>query len=184
MVVTGDSEPFYRLSKEFTFNSAAAAIILAGSENSNGFSMFRTYTYPEYSGEFVSSTFYSNIGGHGKGRNILNVMQKESYPDVCVDCAVKSLFSFLDESGKTLNDIDLIIPSQSPLGFTEKLKKRVGMNGNFIEIKKTGNMVFHTAGPAFALKKVWDDNRFRSSKNIIFLTIGSGINVSLALYQN
>ena len=50
--------------------------------------------------------------------------------------------------------------------------------------KKTGNMVFHTAGLAFALKKVWDENRFKSSKNIIFLTIGSGINVSIALYQN
>jgi 3-oxoacyl-[acyl-carrier-protein] synthase III len=184
MVVTGDSEPFYHLSEEFTFNSAAAAIILAGTKNSGGFSMFRTYTYPEYSGEFVSSTYYSLAGLHGKGRNILNVMQKESYPDVCVDCAAKSLFNFLYESGMKLDDIDLIIPSQSPLGFTDKLKKRVGMNGNFIEIKKTGNMVFHTAGPAFALKKVWDDNRFRNSRNIIFLTIGSGINVSLALYQN
>jgi len=184
MVVTGDSEPFYHLSKEFTFKSAAAAIILAGSKNSNGFSLFRTYTYPEYSDEFVSTTFYSNEGWHGKGRNILNVLQKESYPDICVDCAEKSLFGFLDESGMKLDDIDLIVPSQSPLGFTDKLKKRVGMNGNFIEIEKTGNMVFHTAGPAFALKKVWDDNRFRSSKNIIFLTIGSGINVSLALYQN
>ena len=184
MVVTGDSEPFYRLSKEFTFNSAAAAIILEGSGKSNGFSMFRSYSYPEYSGEFVSSTFFNNEGWHGKGRNILNVMQKESYSDVCVDCAMKSLVNFLNETGKRLDDIDLIIPSQSPLGFTDKLKKRVGMNGNFIEIKKTGNMVFHTAGPLFALKQVWDDHRFKGSKNIIFLTIGSGINVSLALYQN
>ena len=62
MVVTGDSEPFYHLSREYTFNSAAAAIILAGSENSIGFSVFRTYTYPEYSGEFISSTFYSKQG--------------------------------------------------------------------------------------------------------------------------
>ena len=184
MVVAGDSEPFHRLSKDFTFNSAAAAIILAGSKKSNGFSMFRTYTYPEYCEEFVSSTYFCNAGWYGKGRNILNVMQKESYPAVCADCAVKSLFDFLDESGMTLDEIDFIIPSQSPLGFTDKLKKRMGMNSNLIEIKKTGNMVFHTAGPAFALKKVWDDNRFRRSKNIIFLTIGSGINVSLALYQN
>jgi 3-oxoacyl-[acyl-carrier-protein] synthase III len=111
-------------------------------------------------------------------------MQKESYRDVCVDCAARSLYKFMDESGMKLDDIDLIIPSQSPLGFTDKFKKRMGMNGNFIEIKKTGNMVFHTAGPAFALKKVWDDNRFGSSRNVIFLTIGSGINVSLVLYQN
>jgi len=66
MVVTGDAEPFHRLSKEFTFNSAAAAIILAGSGNSNGFSMFRTYSYPEYSEELVSSTFIAMKGGIGK----------------------------------------------------------------------------------------------------------------------
>ena len=131
MVVTGDSEPFYRLSREYTFNSAAAAIILAGSEKSTGFSVFRTYTYPEYSGELISSTFYSQEAMHGKGRNILNVVQKESYPDVCVDCAVKSLFNFLDESGKTLDDIDLIIPSQSPLGFTGQIEKTGGHERQF-----------------------------------------------------
>jgi len=58
------------------------------------------------------------------------------------------------------------------------------MDDNFIELSNKGNKVFHTAGMAFALKKVWDDNRFKNSKNIIFLTVGSGINVSVALYKN
>ena len=68
----------------------------------------------------------------------------------------------------TLDDIDLIIPSQSPLGFADNLKKRLGMNDNFVELEKTGNMVFHTAGLAFALKKVWDDNRFQKFKEYYF----------------
>ncbi len=184
MVVTGDSEPFHGLSEDFNINSAAAALILDKSENSKGFLMFRTYTFPEYSEELVSCSFYGKSGWLRKGRNRLNIKQKDSFPDICVDCSVKSLFNFLDESGITLNEIDLIIPSQSPPGFTGMLKKKLGLNGNFIELEKTGEMVFHTAGPAFALKKVWDDNRFRNSENIIFLTIGSGINVSLALYRN
>lgn len=184
MVVTGDTEPFYGLSEDFNINSAAAAILLGKSGNLKGFSTFRTYTFPEYSEEVVSCSFYGKSGWLRKNRNRLNIMQKESFPDVCVDCSVKSLFKFLDELKITLSEIDLIIPSQSPLGFTGMLRKRLGMNGNFIELEKTGNMVFHTAGPAFALKKVWDDKRFQNSGNVIFLTVGSGINVSLTLYKN
>ena len=184
MVVSGDSEPFYGLSKEFIFNSAAAAIILAKSAKPTGFSIFRTYTYPEYSDQFVSRTFYNNTIWYGKGRNILNITQKESYLDICVDCAIKSLFNFMDECGVTLGEVDLIIPSQSPLGFTDKLKKRVCLKGDIIDLPKSGNKVFHTAGMAFALKRVWDDKRFQKSGNIIFLSIGSGINVSMALYLN
>ena len=184
MVVTGDSEPFSGLSEDYNINSAAAAVIIYKSDKLKGFSMFRTYTFPEYSEELLSCSFYKKSGWFGKGRNILNIIQKESFLDVCVDCSLKSLINFLDESGMALNEIDLIIPSQSPLGFTGMLKKRLGMNGCFIELEKTGNTVFHTAGPAFALKRVWDDHRFRNSGNIVFLTIGSGINVSLALYRN
>jgi len=184
MVVAGDSEPFPGLSKNFNINSAAAALILSKSNDSRGFCLFRTYSFPEYSGEFISRTVYSIKRRNNRGKNILNIRQQESYPDFCVDCAAKSLSDFLNESGKTLNEIDLIIPSQSPPGFTKRLKTRLDMYDNFIEISQTGNKVFYTAGLAFAIKKVWDDDRFRNSKNIIFLTIGSGINVSLALYRN
>jgi 3-oxoacyl-[acyl-carrier-protein] synthase III len=97
---------------------------------------------------------------------------------------VESLSNFLNESGFLINDIDLIIPSQSPDGFVNKIRSSTGMNDKIIEVLKTGNRVLHTAGPAFALKKVWDDNRFKTSKRIIFLTVGSGINVSVALYEN
>jgi 3-oxoacyl-[acyl-carrier-protein] synthase-3 len=184
MVVTGDSDPFYGLSEGFTFNTAAAAIILSKSDNTKGFSHFRTYSFPEYSEEFISRTFFKRRGRSRKGRNILKIAQKESYPDQCVDCAAKSMLNFLEESGKKLNEIDLIIPSQSPFGFTDKLKKRLGLNGNLVEMKKTGNKVLHSAGQAFALKKAWDDSRFKNSRNTIFLSIGSGITISVALYTN
>ncbi len=184
MIVTGDSEPFHGLSEDYGFYAAAAAVILSKSDESVGFSMFRTYSYPDYSDEFSSYTFFNKTGSNGRGKNKLKVMQKDTYMDFCVDCALKSLFDFLAESGKTLDEIDLIIPSQSPPGFVSRMKNQVGMNDNFIQVADNGNKVFHTAGPAFALKKVWDDNRFGNSKNIIFLTVGSGISVSITLYVN
>jgi 3-oxoacyl-[acyl-carrier-protein] synthase III len=64
------------------------------------------------------------------------------------------------------------------------MKKRTGIDDRFVDITKTGSKEFHTAGPAFALKKAWQENRFQTSKTIIFLTVGSGITVNVALYRN
>jgi 3-oxoacyl-[acyl-carrier-protein] synthase-3 len=184
MVVTGDSEPFYGLSEKFNFKSAAAALILSRSMDSKGFALFRSYSFPDHCDELTSSTDYNHSKWKGKKKNILYIRQKDTYMELCVNCATESLFNFLDELGLAIKEIDLIIPSQSPAGFTSEMKKRVGINGNLIEVTGTGDKMLHTAGPAFALKKVWDDKRFESSKQIIFLTVGSGITVSVALYVN
>jgi 3-oxoacyl-[acyl-carrier-protein] synthase-3 len=184
MVVTGDSEPFRGLSENFNFESAAAAIIVSGSEDSGGFSLFRSYSFPAYNKEFISNTCYGHLKWKWGKKNILSVRQEETYLDLCIDCAAESLIKFLNEAGFALKEIDLIIPSQSPAGFIQGMKKRIGMNNSFAEIIKTGKKEFHTAGPAYALKKVWDENRFNTSKKVIFLTVGSGISVSVALYIN
>jgi 3-oxoacyl-[acyl-carrier-protein] synthase-3 len=184
MIVTGDSEPFQGSSENFNFESAAAAVILSRSEEPGGFSLFRSYSYPSFSKELISNTHFGKMNGRWGKRNILSVRQKDTYPDLCIDCAEESLKKFLDESGLSIREIDLIISSQSPAGFLKGLIKRTGMDNRFADIAGTGHKEFHTAGPAIALKKVWDEKRFKTSKNIIFLTIGSGINVSAALYTN
>ena len=184
MIVTGDSEPFKGLSENFKFESAAAAIILSKVEGPGGFSSFRSFSYPEHNKEFISNTYYGHLKGKWGNRNILSVRQQETYLDLCIERSLESLNNYLDETGLRLHEIDLIISSQSPEGFTSGLNRRIAFNEKIVEINKAGNKEFHTAGPAFALKKVWDDNHFKTSKNILFLTVGSGISVSFALYKN
>jgi 3-oxoacyl-[acyl-carrier-protein] synthase-3 len=184
MLVTGDAEPFRGFSENFNYKAAAAAIILSKSDDSGGFALFRTYSFPEYNRELISNTYYGHVNGSRGKKNILSVRQKETYPELCIDCAVESLNKFMNEAGISINETDLIIPSQSPASFTSGMKKQIGMNNRFVEIKKPGKKEFHTAGAVFALKKVWDENRFKTAKNIIFLTVGSGISVSVALYRN
>jgi 3-oxoacyl-[acyl-carrier-protein] synthase-3 len=184
MIVTGDSEPFQGLSENFKFESAAAAIILTGKDSPSGFSFFRSYSYPEHLKEFISDTYYGHMPGKWGKKNILSVRQKSSYLDSCIDRSYESLNKYLDETGLRLPEIDLIISSQSPEGFASGMKKKIGFNEKIVEINNAYNKEFHTAGPAFALKKAWDDNRFRTSKNILFLNVGAGISVSYALYKN
>lgn len=184
LVVTGDSEPFRGLSQGFKFQPAAAALLLSLSKDPRGFTLFRSYTFSDHNLELISHTYYGHLKWKRNGSNILLVRQKESYLDLCADCAAGSLLDFLDGSGLSLNDIDLIIPSQSPEGFVNKIRDRTGISDKIVEVNEKGNRWLHTAGPAFALKKVWDDNRFKTSERVIFLTVGSGINVSVALYIN
>jgi 3-oxoacyl-[acyl-carrier-protein] synthase-3 len=184
MVVTGDSEPFKGLSENYNFEPAAAAVILSRSEGSTGFSVFRSYSFPEHKEELISKTYYGKMKGKWGERNILCINKKETYLDSCVNCAEQSLNKFLDETGIQLKEIDLIIASQSPAGFISAMKNRTGIDDRFVDITKTGSKEFHTAGPAIALKKAWQENRFKTSKTIIFLTVGSGITVNVGLYRN
>ncbi len=184
MVVTGDSEPFFGLSKGFHFKSAGAAIILSKSLDSRGFLFFRSYSYPDYSDELVCSTDFTREKWDWRRRNILYIREKETYLDFCVKCASESLKCFFSESGIKPGEISLIIPSQSPDGFITKMKKLTGMNNHFIEVSHSHHKELHTAGPAFAYKSALNDKRFYTSKYILFLTVGSGISVSIALYIN
>ena len=184
MIVTADSEPFKGLSENFKFEAAAAAIILSKNEDPVGFSSFRSYSYTEHNEEFTSNTHFGHVHGKWGKKNILSVRQQESYLDSCIDRSLESLDKFLDETGLHLNEIGLIIASQSPDGLIPGLKKRTGLNEKLVETGRTGKKELHTAGPAFALKKAWDDNSFMTSKNILFLSVGAGINVSFAIYRN
>jgi 3-oxoacyl-[acyl-carrier-protein] synthase-3 len=184
MAVTGDSDPFNGISVNYHFDTAAAAIILSGSEKPGGFSNFKAYYYPDFIEEFISATrFEKPVGKRGK-RNILFVGQKKTYLENCIGSAVRSLKKYLNVTGLPMEEIDLVISSQCPAGLVTGLREQTGLGQKIIAIENARGRELHTAGLAFALKKSWDDGSFKSSENIIFLTVGSGISVSLALYQN
>jgi 3-oxoacyl-[acyl-carrier-protein] synthase-3 len=184
LVFTGDSEPFRGSSVNYRFDSAAAAIILSGSETPGGFSDFITYYYPDLGEEFISSTRFGKMNRKSGKRNILYIEQKDSYLERCIGSASESLKKYIHETGLSINEIDMIISSQSPEGLVTGLRERTGLGHKILEVTNNRKKELHTAGPAFALKKSWDENSFRASGNILFLTVGSGIIVSLATYKN
>jgi 3-oxoacyl-[acyl-carrier-protein] synthase-3 len=183
MIVTGDAEPFHNLSNSFNFASAAAAIILSATNNGSGFTRFKTDTFLQYKDAFESHVSWESWKKKGAMRNVLLINKKENYLDWCVQCTMLSLKNFLKEAKLHLTDIDLILPSQSPGGLISKLKSAIDIADRVVEIDSSGGEI-HTAGPAIALEKVWNNGRFKQSRNILFLTVGSGITTGLALYEN
>jgi len=184
MIVTGDSEPVRGLSDSFHFTPAGAALILSESLNGEGFIHFKTDTHPQHENAFTSQLAFDSKKGSKKKHNLLFVKQDKSYLEWCINCTMNSLNHFLQEAGLDLQEVDLMITSQSPEGFALGLKERLDLGDRIVTMNGKPEAELHTAGLAFALRKAWEDNRFKQARNILLLTVGSGITTALSLYRN
>jgi 3-oxoacyl-[acyl-carrier-protein] synthase III len=184
MLISGDSEPFRRLSESYNFKAASSAIIIKRTQSDAGFRMIKTYSYPEYQDSFRSFISWRKIGGRFRKKNVLMVEQSGDYLEECLECTQKSLDNFLAESGLKMEQIDLIIPSQSPHGYCDGLSSLLNVRDKIIKVNSMGRLELHTAGPAYALKQVWDNRGFERSSNVLFLSVGSGICNTIAWYVN
>jgi 3-oxoacyl-[acyl-carrier-protein] synthase-3 len=175
IVVAGDSIKGKNLSGQFRYDSYAGAVVLAGYEKRCGFVAFHQDAYPEYLESFSSLT--KNVDG-----NLLTVInQSDKYLEQCVGCAEISTNRFLRKVTLRLSDIDLIITSQDPPGLPDRL------DGLFLGervVLVNGKKQLYSAGLVFALEQAIKKGRFINARNILFLTVGAGIMVNLALYVN
>jgi 3-oxoacyl-[acyl-carrier-protein] synthase III len=176
IVVGGDVKPVSGYTENFNYSSGAAAVLLSKIDGNKGFVHFRTDTYPEYIHDLESSTNWDS------GKFKFGIHQGKDFLNNCVSCALVSISKFFKEKEISWEQIDLVITSQIPTGFTELLKRQVGLNNKVVDI--SGNRGFYSAGLLFSLNRVFRNPKFTSSKNVLFLTVGAGITVSLTLYKN
>lgn len=181
MVVTADTDPVPGESQGYNYTPAAAAVLLSRGEDGVGFLHFKTETEARFIDDLRGRLEW--MQHKRKMKNVLVMSQAEGFAGACAQFVLGNLDAFLKETSLKMKDIDLIIPSQSPPGFLGELKKKKGMEEKLIDLTdKLANV--HTAGIGFALERAMSSGRFAAAKNCLFLTVGSGITVSLALYRN
>lgn len=180
LVVGGDAEPVPGLSVGYDFSPAAAAVLMAPGGEDEGFMAFKADTQTQYLESFTSRMEWT---GEKKKRNWLIFRSQPSYVEECAACAVQSLEAFLTEADLALNDIDLILPSQSPLGLPAAIRQKTGLGDKVVDVTGRYGHV-HTAGVGLALEQVMGDGRFGKARHVIFLTVGAGITTTIALYKN
>lgn len=179
LVTAGDSEPIKGQSEGFDFAATASAVLLTLGKDGEGFTMFKTQAYSQLRDAFGSTVEWAE----NRKKHILIMKERTDYARRCADCALNSLKLFLGYASVRLTDLDLVIPSQSPKGFVETLKKETGLGDKIIDVaNELGNI--HTAGIGAALERVFAHGIFRVACNVLFLAVGSGITVSMALYRN
>lgn len=176
LVVAGDVRPISGTTENFNYSQGAAAVLLSKTEENRGFDYFRSDTFPEFLTDLESSIDWST------GKFKFAIQQNKEYLKNCVSCALISVSRFFKEKNTSWDEIDLVITSQNPVGFAEMLKMEAGVKNKFVELPENNN--FHSAGLLFSLNEVFNSQRFRKSKNILFITVGAGITVSISLYKN
>jgi 3-oxoacyl-[acyl-carrier-protein] synthase-3 len=182
LVVTSDVDPAPGMTEGYNFVPAGAAILLEAEDEPIGFTSFLTKTYSKYEEMFESRVVFKGRKP-GKGRNILQLTERKAYMARCVDCTEKTVLEFMDQNHLDPKQLDLIIPSQSPIGFPKKFRARMGLRRSRVIDVSEEYGALHTAGPAAALARVIEDGRFAKAENVLFVTVGAGITVSLALYH-
>jgi 3-oxoacyl-[acyl-carrier-protein] synthase III len=176
LVVAGDVKPTSGSVANFKYLPGAATIMLSSEPGNKGFESFRTYTFPDFISDLESSINWDS------GKFKFSVQQKKVFLNNCVSCAMTSIHQFFEEKQLAWEQVDLVMTSHCPTGFNGLLKKETGIKNKMVEI--SGNKNFYSAGLLFSLNKVFYTRQFSTAKNILFVTVGAGITVSLSLYKN
>lgn len=166
VVIAGDSRPQ---------GCQAGALVIGKGAPGEGFRAFAQDSYTRYSGEYSS---YSNYTGKELKTTIY---EKDSYLDHCLNCAKQSVDAFLSGLGLDVEAINLMVPCQNPAGFVSGL---ADLYGGEKLIKLNSKDSCYSAGLILALARAFSKGVLKTREKLLFVQVGPGIIVDLALYEN
>ncbi|MBN1538549.1 MAG: hypothetical protein JW939_00255 [Candidatus Thermoplasmatota archaeon] len=189
IVVTSDVNPSSRYTVGFKFRNSAAAVVLGRSDVGSGFTKFRQYEYLEHHQDLRSNVTFrkdprKNFMGVRRMRNILTIEESKEFRPSAIDRTIESIDLFLEEAGIGISDIDLVIPSQYPVGLPQEVEKRTGIGHGKVVALPADNGILYSSGPGFALRRAMKEGLWARSENVLFLGVSPGLKVSIGLYRN
>jgi 3-oxoacyl-[acyl-carrier-protein] synthase III len=178
---------------KFPFPAIGGAMLLSREEDeSKGFSRFAFTSFPEYRRLFTSEVLWKPRPLPGlltdalprlSGRNVLRFEVREGFTARAVDCALATVGPFLESAGLRASELDLVVPSPSPEGFADGFTRALGVSADRVAHLHEGLAGAHTAGPIAAFEEGIKSGRLADSRNVLFVAIGAGLSVGLALYH-
>jgi 3-oxoacyl-[acyl-carrier-protein] synthase-3 len=187
MIVASDTDPSPGNTKNFHHPAAGGAVLLSQGKEGEGFQAFHFENFPEFEAmqESRVSWHTSKIPfpfGWG-GKNVLQLKEEPGYATRCVECAELALNKFLKKQQLHINDIDLMISSQYPPEFPDRLEQHLKLPGDHVARVSEAFMGAFSAAPLAGIEAAMRSGRFQKAQKIVFITVSAGISVGLALYE-
>lgn len=183
LVVTSDAPPTE--AEGFPYASTGAAAVLSRDKSDRGFVDFSFETFDE-----LEDLYESHVSWHPRehhlplmhtGRNVLGVHLKPGFEDAFITCAVEASRRFLSRHDLSPDTLDLVVPSQFPQSLPHALGERLALRPDCVAVSPVAGT--HTAGPLFAYEAALRSGRVDGARNVLFVGVGAGVNVGLALYR-
>jgi 3-oxoacyl-[acyl-carrier-protein] synthase-3 len=188
MVVASDADPDPSGSENYPFVAAGGAILLRASSNGEGFAWFHARTWSEHfslydarlcgTSDMPAATEPRSAAGQR-----LRVSEHHDFLDRSLDCVCRTVEAAAQDGALDLAAVDLVIPAPIVAGFGEALAARLGLAGVPTASSLEPARGVHTAATAFALALALEDGSWARARRILFVAVGAGVTVSLALYE-
>ncbi|MCK5820833.1 MAG: hypothetical protein KAH17_03060 [Bacteroidales bacterium] len=183
IVVSGDAIPRRIDRWVFPYSPAATAITLKKGPAESGFIEFFHKSFPEHADLQTSALRWDKPDFRKSNRHILKINQDKEYAQQCFESAKITLTEFFSNHKLSAADFDLLLYSHSPKQFGIKLKTWLRLpKDSYGKILDGGEI--HTAGLGYSLSRAMTSSKFHQARNVLFIAVGSGIQVSLAWYRN
>ncbi|MGZ6623941.1 MAG: 3-oxoacyl-ACP synthase [Solirubrobacteraceae bacterium] len=182
LVVASDIDPDPGVSEGFGFPAVGGAVLLSADDSRAGFTAFRCATFPGFAGLFQSDVDWRDdirLGRSDQGRNVLTVEIAQSYADRAVECAESTVRELAADGVLDLGEVDVLVATASVPGFAAALAKRLGVSAARVALPSQALAGAHTAALAVALQSV----RLEVGRTALFVSVGAGITVVVALYR-
>jgi 3-oxoacyl-[acyl-carrier-protein] synthase-3 len=185
MIVAADADPSPATTRGFPFAPAGGAVLLAHRDGPVGFERFASRTFAEDAELFEASLRWDPRAGLARrGSNVLEIHEAPSFASHCVTHAAEVVAAFLADAGVRADEIDVLIASQYPRGFAAAFARRLGLPADRVPAVPRALTSSHTAGPIAALEAAMTSGRFAGARHALFVTVGAGIAVGVALYRS
>jgi 3-oxoacyl-[acyl-carrier-protein] synthase III len=186
MAVASDVDP--RASRGYRFPPVGGAILLGWDDAIPGLTDFHFETFPEHAKLFDSQVRWKKwpgprLPGRLGGRSVLTVREEPEYATQCVDCAQVAIEKYAANHGLTIRELDLVAMSGPSVEFPVTLAQRLGIPPDRVARPTGGSRRAHTAGPIAALEAARKGGRLDSARTALWVAVGAGITVALALYR-
>jgi 3-oxoacyl-[acyl-carrier-protein] synthase-3 len=187
LVVASDADPDPSGSENYPFAAAGGAILLRAASNGEGFAWFHSRTWSEhfslYDARLCGTDDMAAADPRSARGQRLRVSQGDGFLAGCLDSVCRTVEELAGRGVLDLAAVDLVIPAPSLPGFGEALAERLGLAVVPPASSLDGAPRVHTASTAFSLELAVRNGSWARARRILFVAVGAGVTVSLALYE-
>jgi 3-oxoacyl-[acyl-carrier-protein] synthase III len=114
---------------------------------------------------------------------VLTLREQPGYASQCLECTQVAVEKYAADHGLTIRELDLVATSGPSVEFPDALAERLGIPPDGVVGPTRGSRHAHTAGPIAALVAARRDGRLETARTVLWVAVGAGITVALALYR-
>jgi len=154
-----------------------AAIILDRSQNpGTGFGKFLFKTFHDHIDSYISHL------AQDRGETYIHYKKEDNLEERYLACIPATVEDLLCKEGLQLGDIDIILPPQISSDFIAELSRRIGVaRDKLVDLTELYADPF-TATMALTFKYSKENNLIKRGDKILFINVGSGIQIGCAIY--